>query len=183
MKIWILYASAIILLSFGLIRQIYLEESEEIVLPRIEKIIIDEEIVEEEIAFTPHIINDANMEVITQPEIDMEEVRMLAQLIQSEAGNQSYTGRVLVADVVLNRVDDSRFPNTIKDVIFYPGQFTVIDNGSFDKEGKRLREENVEIALNEMTCQERYNTKVLYFGTDKFNGSNFFKEDGHWFSY
>lgn len=38
------------------------------------------------------------------------EMAMLAQLVQAEAGNQDLTGKRLVADVVLNRVDSERFP-------------------------------------------------------------------------
>ena len=58
---------------------------------------------------------------------------MLAQLVQAEAGNQPLTGMRFVVDVVLNRVDDERFPNTIEGVIYQKGQFSVIRNGQFDK--------------------------------------------------
>lgn len=184
LKIWIIYISSLILISFILIVQIIQTKPEEIVLPNIEKIpIVEEEIIEEDFDFVPHIIH--NMEVVTQPEIDMTEVTMLAQLIQSEAGNQSYIGRVLVADVVLNRVESEKFPNTIEAVIFQknPVQFSVTTNGAYNKAGKNLNEENIEIAKQEMTSEKRYNSGILYFGTGQFNGSNFFKEDGHWFSY
>ena len=184
LKIWIIYISSLILISFILIVQIIQTKPEEIVLPNIEKIpIVEEEIIEEDFDFVPHIIH--NMEVVTQPEIDMTEVTMLAQLIQSEAGNQSYIGRVLVADVVLNRVESEKFPNTIEAVIFQknPVQFSVTTNGAYNKAGRNLNEENIEIAKQEMTSEKRYNSGILYFGTGQFNGSNFFKEDGHWFSY
>lgn len=58
-----------------------------------------------------------------------EEVMLLAALIQCEAGNQSYEGMVAVGAVVCNRVRSSRFPNTIAEVIFSPGQFTPAGNG------------------------------------------------------
>lgn len=58
-----------------------------------------------------------------------EEVMLLAALIQCEAGNQSYEGMVAVGAVVCNRVRSSRFPNTIAEVIFAPGQFTPAGNG------------------------------------------------------
>ena len=35
-----------------------------------------------------------------------------------------------VGNVVLNRVASSRFPNTIEAVVFEPGQFTPVDNGT-----------------------------------------------------
>ena len=58
-----------------------------------------------------------------------EEVMLLAALIQCEAGNQSYEGKVGVGAVVCNRVKSGRFPNTIAEVIYAPGQFTPACNG------------------------------------------------------
>ena len=149
---------------------------------KIEPIPINENIeVKNNINFEPHFIH--SMEVVTESEIDMGEVEMLAKLIQSEAGNQSYTGRVLVADVVINRMESSDFPNTIEEVINQKNQFSVVKNGMFEKAGKNLNEENIKIATQELATMKRYNDGVLYFGTGKFNGNNFFKEDDHWFSY
>lgn len=42
----------------------------------------------------------------------------LAQNIYFEAANQPLAGRIAVAQVVLNRVDDLQFPNTICDVVY-----------------------------------------------------------------
>jgi spore germination cell wall hydrolase CwlJ-like protein len=46
-----------------------------------------------------------------------EEIDCLAQNIYHEARNDMLAGQFAVADVVLNRVDDKRFPNTICDVV------------------------------------------------------------------
>lgn len=53
-----------------------------------------------------------------------DEVTVLAALIQCEAGGESYEGQVAVGSVVMNRVRSARFPNSIKEVIYAPGQFT-----------------------------------------------------------
>lgn len=58
-----------------------------------------------------------------------EEVYLLGAIIQCEAGNQSYEGKLAVGAVVCNRVRSSRFPNTVYDVIYSPGQFTPVSNG------------------------------------------------------
>lgn len=52
-----------------------------------------------------------------------EEVRMLAALIQLEAGGEPIEGQIAVGCVVMNRVRSLGYPNTIADVIFAPGQF------------------------------------------------------------
>ena len=51
------------------------------------------------------------------------EVQVLGALIQLEAGNQPYEGQLAVGAVVMNRVRSPRYPNTIADVIYAPGQF------------------------------------------------------------
>ena len=51
------------------------------------------------------------------------EVQVLGALIQIEAGNQPYEGQLAVGAVVMNRVRSSRYPNTIADVVYAPGQF------------------------------------------------------------
>lgn len=51
------------------------------------------------------------------------DVQLLGALIQLEAGNQPYEGQLAVGAVVMNRVRSGRYPGSIKDVIFAPGQF------------------------------------------------------------
>ena len=58
-----------------------------------------------------------------------DEILLLAALIQCEAGGESYQGKLAVGAVVMNRVRSSRYPNTISDVIYSPGQFTPAGNG------------------------------------------------------
>lgn len=53
----------------------------------------------------------------------------LAQCIHGEARGESYSGQVAVGAVILNRVDDSRFPKTIAGVIYQPGAFTAVADG------------------------------------------------------
>ncbi len=55
----------------------------------------------------------------------------LAHLVQAEAGNQPFAGMVAVAAVVLNRVKSPGFPKSIAAVIFAPGQFESVQNGTF----------------------------------------------------
>lgn len=45
-------------------------------------------------------------------------VDLLARLIHGEARGEPYEGMVAVGAVVLNRVKDSRFPNSIAGVIY-----------------------------------------------------------------
>ncbi len=57
------------------------------------------------------------------------DLKLLTTIIYCEAGNQSYKGKVAVANVVLNRKKSKSFPNTIKGVIYQKGQFTPARSG------------------------------------------------------
>lgn len=61
-----------------------------------------------------------------------DDTTLLGAIIQAEAGNQCYDGKLAVGAVVLNRVKSDRYPNTIRDVIYAPGQFGPARNGSLD---------------------------------------------------
>ncbi len=60
------------------------------------------------------------------------DVYLLARLVYGEARGEPYKGMVAVAAVVLNRVEDSRFPNSIAKVIYQSGAFSVVDDGQIN---------------------------------------------------
>ncbi|MEB3100865.1 cell wall hydrolase [Ferviditalea candida] len=62
----------------------------------------------------------------------MQDFYLLAQLIDAEAGYEPYKGQIAVGDVVINRVQDSRFPNSIREVVYASGQFTPAMNGTLE---------------------------------------------------
>ena len=60
------------------------------------------------------------------------ELNLLARCVYSEARGEPYTGQVAVAAVVLNRVRNSSFPNTVSGVIYQPGAFTAVSDGQIN---------------------------------------------------
>lgn len=61
------------------------------------------------------------------------ELRLMASIINCEAGAESYQGKLAVGIVVMNRVKSSKFPNTIKKVIYQKYQFSPVTNGMLKK--------------------------------------------------
>lgn len=59
-------------------------------------------------------------------------VGLLARLINGEARGEPYQGQVAVGAVILNRVKNPNFPNTIAGVIYQKDQFSCIKDGQFD---------------------------------------------------
>ena len=60
------------------------------------------------------------------------DLNLLAHLVYAEARGESYTGQVAVAAVVLNRVKNSSFPNTVAGVIYEKGAFSVVADGQIN---------------------------------------------------
>ena len=61
----------------------------------------------------------------------VEDLNKLAAIIYCEARGESYEGMLAVGSVVMNRVNDARFPNTIEAVIMSPGQFSPVASGLY----------------------------------------------------
>jgi N-acetylmuramoyl-L-alanine amidase len=76
---------------------------------------------------------------------------LLARLVHAEAQGEPFAGKVAVATVVLNRVDNPNFPNTIKEVIYERSgghyAFTPVQNGTINEPADRESYRAVEEAL------------------------------------
>ena len=90
---------------------------------------------------------------------------LLAQLIYHEANNQGLNGWIAVAEVVKNRVLNSDFPDTIRDVIFQQGQFQASDEIT----SIRPKQEQIDVAKNVLAGSLGIleNSNVLYFRNAK----------------
>ena len=64
--------------------------------------------------------------------VSTDDLTLLAAMIQCEA-YQQYDYLLAVATVIMNRVESPRFPNTIREVIFAPGQFEPSWSGRLNK--------------------------------------------------
>lgn len=64
----------------------------------------------------------------TAVQANTDDLTLLAAVIELEAGTH-YEGGIAVANVVLNRVNSSRFPNSISGVVYQKGQFPGAHNG------------------------------------------------------
>ena len=62
-------------------------------------------------------------------DVEVSDVTLLAALIQCEAGNESYEGKLAVGAVVMNRVRSGSYPSTVSGVINAPSQFPPATNG------------------------------------------------------
>ena len=95
--------------------------SEPIIEPTTEPIIPEVTEVYEE----PTVPETTEEEFVSYYSYTEEELDLLARLIHSEGCSESYDTKLRIGSVVMNRVEDSKFPNTIREVIYQKSQFSV----------------------------------------------------------
>jgi|UPI0002FA6266 N-acetylmuramoyl-L-alanine amidase len=82
----------------------------------------------------PETLSALGLPTGTKHSVTDRDLDLLAHLVHGEARGEPYIGQVAVAAVVLNRVKDSRFPNTIAGVIYQPGAFDAVRDGQINLE-------------------------------------------------
>ena len=75
---------------------------------------------------------DSEAELSTPVSATSDEAYLLACMVHVESRGEPYEGQLAVANVIMNRVRDPRFDNTIAGVIYAPGQFPGAHNGALD---------------------------------------------------
>lgn len=68
----------------------------------------------------------------TSASSDSNNLNLLARIINGEARGEPYNGKVAVAAVVLNRVDNPNFPSTVAGVIYQRGAFDAVSDGQIN---------------------------------------------------
>ncbi len=90
----------------------------------------------------------ANALGIYMSEQESNDLYLLAKCIHAEARGESYIGQVAVGAVILNRVADPNFPDTIYGVIYQPWAFTAVHDGQINLEPEASAYQAAMDALN-----------------------------------
>lgn len=109
-----------------------------------------------------------------------EEIELIALVTMAEAEGECEEGKRLVIDTILNRVRSEHWPDTVSEVIWQSGQFSVMWNGRIDRcyvsdDICRLVREEMYIPLN---------SDVVYFAAGGYSayGTPMFQVGNHYFS-
>lgn len=93
---------------------------------------------------------------------------VLARIVEAEATGQNVLAKMLVANVVFNRINNPAFPNTVQDVVFQKNevrsQFSPLDDGRYYT--VTITDSTIE-AVNRVLAGEDYSMGALYFATVK----------------
>ncbi|HOB81696.1 MAG TPA: cell wall hydrolase [Peptococcaceae bacterium] len=63
--------------------------------------------------------------------VSSNDVYVLSKIISGEARGESFIGQVAVGAVIVNRVRNPNFPNTVYGVVFEPGAFDAVSDGQY----------------------------------------------------
>lgn len=102
-------------------------------------------------------------------DISEEDYEALLRIVEAEAGGEDEDGKLLVANVVLNRLNDDAFPDTVKEVIFQrengTTQFSPVRNGRYYT--VTVSEETVS-AVERALMGEDISEGALFFAARKY---------------
>lgn len=117
-----------------------------------------------------------------------EDYQVLLRIVQAEAGICDEKGKILVANVIINRVLSEKFPDSVRAVVYAPSQFQPVSNGSINS--VRVTEETIECVERALEGED-YSKGALYFMNRKGSGNAaswfdkhldyLFSHDGHEF--
>lgn len=92
--------------------------------------------------------------------VSQEDYQVLLRIVQAEAGICDEKGKILVTNVILNRVKSNEFPNSVRGVVYERSQFAPVSNGSIH---------SAKVTDNTIQCVKRalagedYSDGALYF--------------------
>ena len=105
--------------------------------------------------------------------LSLEDYENLLRIVEAEAGGEDEIGKILVANVILNRVECDSFPNTVSEVIFQKSngvfQFSPVGDGRFYT--VKVSEATIQ-AVNKALSGEDYSQGALYFAARKYADSS-----------
>lgn len=113
-------------------------------------------------------------------EINGEDLDLLANVIYWENYSNGHEAMILTGSVVLNRVEHKEYPNTIKGVLYQPGQYATTGKFYTTEIPKEVRD----IALHLLLCGSKAPENVIFQSMQARLGSGIWREiNGEYFNY
>lgn len=127
-------------------------------------------------------ISTNNLQGVIQ--LSAEDYEVLLRIVEAEATGQDEMGKILVANVVLNRVNNESFPDTVKEVVFQNNggvaQFTPTIDGRYYS--VTVSDSTIE-SVNRALSGEDYSQGALFFTASRESNNWFSRNLTYLFSY
>lgn len=85
---------------------------------------------------------------------------VLEKIVSAEARGEDLKGQILVANVILNRSENLKFPTGIHNVVFQPGQFSPVENGMY---ATAVPDKRTKEAVSQALFGKDYSQGALWF--------------------
>ena len=89
---------------------------------------------------------------------------LMARVIEGEAADEPYEGKVAVGAVIVNRLQSPGFPKTVSGVIYQPDAFEAVTNGQYNRP---LTKESIEAAQTALSGQDPTGGALYYWNPAK----------------
>lgn len=97
-------------------------------------------------------------------DVSDQDVDTLMRIVEAEAGGEDRKGKLLVANVVINRVKSRRFPNNVTDVVYQKAknvtQFSPVSNGFINQ--VKVSEETREVVYSALKGEDVSNGALFF---------------------
>ena len=128
---------------------------------------VETEVPAEEFELEPEVVEEENEDIL---KLEYNDYNVLLKIVEAEAGGEDLIGKIMVANVILNRVNSDAFPDNVTDVVYQKSQFSPISDGRINTVSiSQETLEAVERALN----GEDYSNGALYFRSVRCNSTWF----------
>lgn len=128
---------------------------------------VETEVPAEETELEPEVVEEENEDIL---KLEYNDYNVLLKIVEAEAGGEDIIGKIMVANVILNRVNSDRFPNNVTDVVYQKSQFSPISDGRINTVSiSQETLEAVERALN----GEDHSNGAYYFRSVRCNSTWF----------
>ncbi len=114
-------------------------------------------------------VKEVMTEAYSRTVYNADDYNTLCRIVEAEASGEDLKGKIMVANVILNRVNHPSFPNTVRGVVYASGQFSPVSSGKIHQVSiSSQTEEAVQRAL----AGEDYSCGALYFAARNFASSS-----------
>ena len=118
------------------------------------------------------VVDCNELQRISRYHLDMAELEVLLKIVEAEAGCEDEEGKLLVANVILNRLNSDKFPDSVSEIVFQQEngitQFSPVSDGSYDR--VQISEETVR-AVGRALDGEDISEGALYFAARDYADS------------
>jgi N-acetylmuramoyl-L-alanine amidase len=94
--------------------------------------------------------------------VNLDEIQLLAKTVWHEAELESFEGKVAIVNNIMNRVIHSDYPDTIREVVFQPLQYSY----SHEIPGRPVTDENIRAVYEALMGNEQIGRNVLFYSNE-----------------